>query len=246
MIAEIRLAAAVNEPLHPSLITSAEVISLFSITASLYAKYDSCVTITSLVMFFRNQVTCKFTALRQYLIGSAKLPPPRLDVKTGIFQRSLDMFETSELQKIGGKVKTGEDKGRKGSTARCKYGIDAAGKQIVISQLIKKIAPEEAPDEDEEQETTQTIRRGDERPKKSLRTGKRAAPGGSTVKHSSGKAGLSSRSGSGQLCFLCAKQGHVSSKCNQIAEPEAWAPIEELHERLHEMAAAVRQNILAD
>lgn len=223
-------------------------MALFRIIASLYAKYDSRVTVTSLVMLFRNQITRYFTALRQYLLGSAKSAPPRLDAKTDIFQCSLDTFETSANQKVGGKVKTGEDKGRTGSTAKYKYGIDAAGNQIFISQLIKKIAPEESSDKEEEQGDSQSARAREERPAKSAKLGKRATPGsgGSKTYGTKTGAGAPARGGSSQLCFLCGQHGHMSRKCNHISEQEELVPIDQLPERLHEVAASVRKNLRSD
>lgn len=80
-IATLGLAAAVEELLQPSILTSSEVMEMFKTTAVQHAKYGSPVTVTSLVVLFRNQITRYFTALRQYLTGSAKLPPSKTERK---------------------------------------------------------------------------------------------------------------------------------------------------------------------
>lgn len=111
-IAGLGLPAVLDDLLHRTILTTGEVLSLFRNVASLFAKYHSLVTVTSLVMLFKNQLARYFTAFRYFPLGSAKVPPPKLDAEIEIFQRSLDTFEISANQKFGGKVKTGEYKGQ--------------------------------------------------------------------------------------------------------------------------------------
>lgn len=139
-------------------------------------------------------------------------------------------------------MKNGEGKGRTGSTVRCKYGIDTAGKQIPISQLMKKIAPQELSATEAQQGTLEGAHRGDERPYKSAKNGKHSSPGSGADKNATGRAaattGVGRQKGKiGQLCFLCGQEGHFRPRCNKLSEPDDWVVIDELPERVHEMAA---------
>lgn len=129
-------------------------------------------------MLFRNQETHYFKGIRQYLKGSAKIPPPRQDVKTDIFQHSLSTFESSPLQKARGKVKTDEDHGSTGSQANSIYGSDAAGKLVNMAKMVEKFAEEDETDKsDRNCGHFNAPNMEEERPEKTDRTNKRLNPG---------------------------------------------------------------------
>lgn len=138
-ITSLGLAVAVEKVVHPSIVTSAEVLELFRHVASFYFKYDCRASKTSLVYLFKDNITRYYANLRKRIKNISGEPPPGLTPVTPIFESSLEIFKTDALQKCGHHLIQESDHVRTGSTASAKHCIDMLGNQFTCGKALKDL-----------------------------------------------------------------------------------------------------------
>lgn len=158
-------------------------------------------------------------------------------------QRSIESFENSAWQRVGSFIIQDRELSRIVSMAKIQYSLDFLGKNILITQALKRFSPEDA--------SGKRLMSNEVKPSRIPRTGKRSSRRSSTTRAGGTNGGWDGSESKGGrelsvVCFLCGNPGHIITKCDVIDQTDDWIEIPELPEMVRDVASAVRGSMRSD